>query len=57
LQIQLVHKRRIWYNMWTIKVLQSTTTHKITVKIEVAEEQEQGEQEQLTGISAKTCEP
>lgn len=33
--------------MWTIKVLQSTTTHKITVKIEVAEEQEQeGEQEQ-----------
>ncbi len=47
LQIQLVHKRRICYNMWTIKVLQSTTTHKITVKIEVAEEQEQeGEQEQ-----------
>jgi hypothetical protein len=36
--------------MWTIKILQSTTTHKVTVKIEEEEEDEQEqEQEHLLG--------
>ncbi len=32
--------------MWTIKILQSTTTHKVTVKIEEEEDEQEQEQEQ-----------
>ncbi len=32
--------------MWNIKTLQSTTIHKVTVKIEEEQEEVEGEQEQ-----------